>query len=157
MPFHELSPEKTTSHAELRVRFCDTDLMGIVHHANYLAYFEAGRVDWLRRRGVTYRDWAARGIHLPVVDASVRYHKPARFDDVIVVATTLGELRAASLRFDYRITRDGTLLCEGSTRLGCIDDAHRVRRFDPETLDVLRAGERVDAADDAERHGPPAG
>ena len=81
--------------------------MGIVHHSNYLAYFEAGRVEWLRRRGVTYADWASRGIHLPVVEASVRYRAPARFDDVIAIETHLVELRAASVRFEYRMERIG--------------------------------------------------
>src|SRR5450755_4199220 len=101
----------------LRVRFCETDLMGIVHHSNYLAYFEAGRVEWLRRRGVTYADWAARGIHLPVVEASVRYRAPARFDDIIAVETRLVEIRAAPLRFEYRMERlmghEPELLAEG--------------------------------------------
>ena len=102
---HPLDPERAITRSRLRVRFCETDLMGIVHHSNYLAYFEAGRVEWLRRRGVTYADWAARGIHLPVVEASVRYRAPARFDDVIAIETRLVELRAASLRFEYRMER----------------------------------------------------
>src|SRR5580704_942830 len=93
----------------LRVRFCDTDLMGIVHHANYLAYFEMGRVEWLRRRGVTYVDWTVRGLHLPVVDAALRYRAPARFDDALVVEARLVELRAASLRFEYRLERESDL------------------------------------------------
>src|SRR5580698_907769 len=78
-----LDPAKSKTTAEVRVRFCDTDLMGIVHHANYFAYFEVGRVEWLRKRGVAYTDWASRGLHLPVVDASIRYRVPARFDDVL--------------------------------------------------------------------------
>src|ERR1044071_7606347 len=77
-----LDPPHLTSRMSLRVRFCETDLMGIVHHANYLAYLEAGRVDWLRKRGVTYASWAAQGRHLPVVEVGVQYRAPARFDDV---------------------------------------------------------------------------
>src|SRR5438132_11070993 len=118
---HPLDPSRALTRSRLRVRFCETDLMGIVHHSNYLAYFEAGRVEWLRRRGVAYTDWAARGMHLPVVDAQVRYRAPARFDDLIDVETALGELRAATLRFDYRILRAGLLLCEGATRLACVN------------------------------------
>jgi acyl-CoA thioester hydrolase len=136
-----LDPQAARSTLRLRVRFCDTDLMGIVHHANYLEYFEAGRVEWLRRRGVNYADWAARGLHLPVVDASLKYRAPARFDDEIDVETTLGELRAASLRFDYRVTRSGSLLCEGSTRLACVNSEHTLRRFTDEMLTVLTARE----------------
>src|SRR5579859_1715980 len=111
-----LDPLAATSSSTLRVRFCDTDLMGIVHHANYLSYFEMGRVDWLRRRGVTYAEWTERGFHLPVIEASVRYRAPARFDDDLVVESRLVDLRAASLRFDYRLTRGEQLLAEGTTR-----------------------------------------
>jgi acyl-CoA thioester hydrolase len=129
----------------LRVRFCDTDLMGIVHHANYLEYFEAGRVEWLRRRGVTYASWAARGMHLPVVEANVRYRAPARFDDVVEVETRLTQLRSLSLRFVYRLARSGTTLAEGFTRLACVDAAHHLQRFPPDVLHVLTSPESVPA------------
>jgi acyl-CoA thioester hydrolase len=125
----------------LRIRFCETDLMGIVHHANYLQYFEAGRVEWLRRRGVTYADWARRGIHLPVVDAQLRYRAPARFDDVIQVETRLTAVRSHSLRFDYVIFRAETKLAEGSTRLACVDGDHLLLRIPEDVEDVLRAAE----------------
>jgi acyl-CoA thioester hydrolase len=148
---HPLDPAKTSTITRMRVRFCDTDLMGIVHHANYLAYFEAGRVAWLRRRGVTYSEWAGRGMHLPVVDASLRYRQPARFDDLIDVETVLSELRAASLRYDYRIRRDGLLLAEGTTRLACVDEKHAVRRFTDEMLEVLM---RAEGGAPAEREHP---
>lgn len=125
----------------MRVRFCETDLMGIVHHGSYLIYFEAGRVEWLRKRGVTYADWAARGIHLPVVEAHVHYHSPARFDDAIEVETRLEQLRTVSLKFAYRILRDGKSLAEGYTRLGCIDADHRLLRITEEMRAVLLGGE----------------
>jgi hypothetical protein len=78
---HEPPPAYLTSRFGLQVRFCETDLMGIVHHANYLTYFEAGRVDWLHRRGISYDVWTKQGIHLPVVETHLRYRKAARFDD----------------------------------------------------------------------------
>ena len=78
----------------LQVRFCETDLMGIVHHANYLLYFEAGRVDWLHRRSISYDVWTKQGIHLPVVESQLRYRKAARFDDVLHVDTTCALVRA---------------------------------------------------------------
>src|SRR5579859_717778 len=136
-----LDPLAATSSSTLRVRFCDTDLMGIVHHANYLSYFEAGRVDWLRRRGVTYADWAARGIHLPVVEANVRYRAPARFDEVLDVETRMTQLRAYSLSFDYRLERDGVLLAEATTRLACVNQAHALSRIPPDVLRILASGE----------------
>ena len=126
---------------ELRVRFCETDLMGIVHHGSYLVYFEAGRVEWLRRRGVTYADWASSGVHLPVVEAHVSYKAPSRFDDLLVVETTLTELRAVSMKFAYRIRRGTTAIAEGWTRLGCIDAEHKLLRIPEYMRDVLLAGE----------------
>jgi acyl-CoA thioester hydrolase len=141
---HPLDPGRAVTRSRLRVRFCETDLMGIVHHSNYLAYFEAGRVEWLRRRGVTYADWASRGIHLPVVEASVRYRAPARFDDVIAIETHLVELRAASVRFEYRMERIGDepeLLAEGFTRLACVNERHMVQRFSGETLATFGSAE----------------
>jgi acyl-CoA thioester hydrolase len=140
-----IDPASARTRAGVRVRFCDTDLMGIVHHANYLAYFEMGRVEWLRRRGVTYADWTMRGLHLPVVDASVRYRAPARFDDALVVETCLVELRAASLRFDYRLQRRDELLAEGSTRLACIGPGHKPQRFPDDVLRVLASPESAAA------------
>jgi acyl-CoA thioester hydrolase len=138
---HAIDPARTASRLALRVRFCETDLMGIVHHANYLAYLEAGRVDWLRKRGVTYADWAARGRHLPVVDCTLRYRAPARFDDVLEIETRLADLRAVSLRYDYAVTREGVLLAEGSTRLASVDETHKLQRFTDEMLDVLTSAE----------------
>jgi acyl-CoA thioester hydrolase len=117
--------------------------MGIVHHRNYLVYFEAGRVEWLRRRGVTYADWAARGVHLPVVEAHAYYRAPARFDDLLVVETTLTELRVVSMKLGYRILRGDTLIAEGLTRLGCIDANHKLLRIPEPMRDVLRSGEVV--------------
>jgi acyl-CoA thioester hydrolase len=136
-----VTTEHATSQLELRVRFCETDLMGIVHHGSYLVYFEAGRVEWLRRRGVTYADWAARGVHLPVVEAHVQYRAPSRFDDLLVVETTLTELRTVSLKFGYRIVRGVDVIAEGMTRLGCIDASHKLLRIPEEMRDVLLSGE----------------
>ncbi len=138
-----IDPANSTSSLGFRVRFCETDLMGIVHHANYFQYFEMGRVEWLRRRGVTYARWASEGTHLPVVDAQARYRKPCRFDEWLALETTLGELRSHSLRFDYRLTRpaDGALIAEGSTRLACIDGTHRLVAFADSMLATLLSAE----------------
>jgi acyl-CoA thioester hydrolase len=136
-----IDPQKSTSRTELRVRFCETDLMGIVHHGSYLVYFEVGRVEWLRRRGVTYADWASRGVHLPVVELNVSYRTPLRFDEVFVLETSLVELRSVSMKFAYRILRDDTRIAEGWIRLGCIDDAHKLLRIPEAMREVLLGGE----------------
>jgi acyl-CoA thioester hydrolase len=131
----------------LRVRFYETDRMGIVHHASYVGYLEVARVEWLRRRGVAYASWAQRGLHLAVVDVSLKYRAPARFDDEIDVETVLVERRAASIRFDYRLVRaaDGVLLAEGSTRLACVDAEGTLKRMHGEMADVLARGESAGA------------
>lgn len=146
---HDLTIDasRAVTRSKLRVRFCETDLMGIVHHSNYLAYYEAGRVEWLRRRGVTYVDWAARGVHLPVVEASVRYRAPAKFDDVLIIETRLSTLRHVSLRFDYSMKRGDQLLSEGFTRLACVDHAHALQRFPADVLEALTSGEVAEAGD----------
>ncbi len=120
--------------------------MGIVHHATYLVYFEAGRVEWLRRRGVAYADFKDRGVDLPVVGAQVQYRAPSRFDDVLTIETTLARLRTVSLDFTYRILRDETLVAEGSTRLACIDKSHKLYRLPPDLCAILLAGESVEAS-----------
>lgn len=138
-----IDPTKASSVTEIRVRFCETDLMGIVHHGSYLVYFEAGRVEWLRRRGVTYADWASEGVHLPVVEAHVGYKAPSRFDDLLRVETMLTELRSVSLKFVYTIRRGETAIAEGWTRLACIDGAHKLLRIPDPMRDILLAGERA--------------
>ena len=133
---------KSTTTTTLRVRFCETDLMGIVHHATYLVYFEAGRVDWLRRRGITYADWTTRGVHVPVTSAELQYRAPSRFDDVLTIETTLAKLRSVSLDFRYRILRETTLIAEGFTRLACIDASHKLLRIPEELRETLLAAEQ---------------
>ena len=139
----EIHPDKSTSVLDLRVRFCETDLMGIVHHGSYLVYFEAGRVEWLRRRGVTYADWATRGVHLPVVEAHVNYRAPSRFDDVLAVRTTLAELRIVSMKFTYEIRRGDAVIADGWTRLGCIDAEHKLLKMPESMREVLLSGESI--------------
>jgi acyl-CoA thioester hydrolase len=123
----------------LRVRFCDTDLMGIVHHAKYLEYFEAGRVEYLHRRGIGYRDCVDRGVHLPVVETSARYRRTVRFDERLVIETSLTELGRATMRFTYRLLRDdpsGELVAEGATLLACVGANHVPRRI-PDDLAAM--------------------
>lgn len=130
-----------TSRMTLLVRFCETDLMGIVHHANYLLYFEAGRVDWLHRRGIAYEAWAKRGIHLPVVETRLRYRKAARFDETLVVETTCSEVTRVTVRFAYRLFRGDDLLCEGETLLACVGANLTAMRIPPDIAEVFRSPE----------------
>lgn len=103
--------------AELRVRYADTDAMGVVYHANYLVWFEVGRNEIMRAWGLPYIDFEKRGVMVPVVEASVRWLYPARYDDVLRVETRVADLSPARITFAYRIVQaeDGKLCCEGTT------------------------------------------
>ncbi|HYQ02682.1 MAG TPA: thioesterase family protein [Polyangiaceae bacterium] len=139
-------PAHCVSRHVVRVRFGETDLMGIVHHGTYISYFEVGRVEYMRRRGLDYNSWTELGIHLPVVEAHVRYRKSARFDEVLCVESRLTELTRVKVRFDYRLLRGGLvkpdeLVAEGFTLLACVDDNHIPRRIPPNADAILRGPE----------------
>jgi acyl-CoA thioester hydrolase len=136
-----LDAESSQSLVQVRVRFDETDAMGIVHHGRYLGFLEIARVEWLRKRGIRYADWAAMGRHLAVVEASCKYMQSARFDDLLDIEVTLSELRGASLRFVYVIRRGGVVLTEGMTRHACIDDDGKLCRLDDTMFEVLKRGE----------------
>ena len=141
-----LAPHLTSRYA-LLVRFCETDLMGIVHHANYLTYFEAGRVDWLHRRGISYTEWEKRGIHLPVVEVNIRYRRTARFDELLCIETRLADLQRVQMRFDYRLLRPELsnggeeLVAEGYTTLACVGHDHVIRRVPADAESILTGPE----------------
>jgi acyl-CoA thioester hydrolase len=134
-------PAYLTSTYPLTVRFCETDLMGIVHHANYLVYFEAGRVDWLHKRGIQYEAWVQKGIHLPVVETRLRYRKAARFDEHLVVASTCAEVTRVTVRFGYVITRGEDRICEGETLLACVGHDLLPKRIPADIAEVFRSAE----------------
>jgi acyl-CoA thioester hydrolase len=124
---------------EIRVIYGDTDQMGVVYYGNYLRYFEAGRNEWLRGKGATYRDLeTTHAIYLPVSEAKVSYKRPARYDDIITVETRLGELGRVSLRFDYRAVRGEDLLALGHTVHACIGHDGELREFPEAMLAMLR-------------------
>ncbi len=135
------APAHLTSRMTLAVRFCETDLMGIVHHANYLTYFEAGRVDWLHRRGISYDKWVEKGIHLPVVEAKLRYKKAARFDETLTIETSCVDITRVTVRFGYRILRGADVLCEGETLLACVGQDLAPKRIPPDIDAVFRSPE----------------
>jgi acyl-CoA thioester hydrolase len=117
--------------------------MGIVHHANYLEYFEAARVDFIHKRGVSYEEWLKQGVHLPVVEVAVRYRKAARFDEILVVESTCVEISRVTVRFTYRIERGADLLVEGSTLLACVGDTLAPKRIPEAIANVFRSPEQL--------------
>src|SRR5215831_14447543 len=158
--------------ARIRVIFGDTDQMGMVYYASYLRYFEIARNEYLRQAGATYRAFEeTHGLRLPVVEAHVRYHKPARYDDEVVIATAVEPRGAASVRFVYELHRaaddldgdphrvpnpprdglrrassstPGALLVSGWTVHACINGDGRVVRIPGEMRDAvgIRGGAR---------------
>jgi len=114
----EVGLTKHAGEARLRVRYAETDQMGVVYHSNYLIWFEVGRVELIRSMGLDYKRMEAEeGCGIAVVDVHVRYRAPARYDDELVVRTTLLAARGAVIKFGYRVLRvaDEVLLCEGET------------------------------------------
>jgi acyl-CoA thioester hydrolase len=104
--------------ARVRVRYAETDQMGVVYHANYLVWFEVGRVEFMRAHGFSYKQMELEeGCMIAVVEANVRYRAPARYDEELVVETRLVNARGSVIRFGYRVLReaDDLLLCEGET------------------------------------------
>jgi acyl-CoA thioester hydrolase len=91
----------------VRVRYAETDQMGVAYYANYLVWFEIGRTDWLRETGWSYREMERDGISLPVIEAHCDYRQPARYDDEIEIRTRATLLTPARIRFDYEIVRRG--------------------------------------------------
>ncbi len=129
---------------EIRVIYADTDQMGVVYYSNYLRFFEAARNEWLRAKGVRWRDVEeAHAVYLPVAEVKASYKRPARYDDVIAVETRLGDLGLVSLRFDYRIVRGDDLLVLGHTVHACIGRDGGIREFPAALLAQLREEERA--------------
>lgn len=133
---------------EVRVRYAETDQMGIAHHANYLIWFEAGRSDLCREKGFSYKEMEEQDNALMVVAESyVRYKAPAFYEDVLTVRTQIGEIRSRSLRFVYEIYRaaDDTLLAEGET-LHLVTDQNKKVRTLPDVYRRLLADEEDELA-----------
>ncbi len=115
----------------LRVRFAETDAMGIAHHANYLVYFEAGRVELSRQGGASYADLEASGFSLAVSEVEIRYIAPAQFDQWIGVQAQVEDVRSRSVRFSYQIVDAETqqLLVTGRTKHICVNRDGEVCRI----------------------------
>ena len=121
----------------LRVLYADTDAVGVVWHGTYLRWFERARTELMRRAGLPYTALLERGLNLPAVEALVRYRKPARFDDELVLRAAASQPGGVRLRIDYRIEHDGTLIADGHTVHAFTDNDGKVRRPPRDVLEVL--------------------
>ena len=132
----------TTALSRIRVRYAETDQMGVVYHSNYFIWFEVGRVDLLRQIGFSYREMEQEdGCFIAVVDARCRFKAPARYDDEVVVRTRLKNVRESLIHFAYEVVResDAALLAEGETMHIVTDTTLRKRELPAKYMAVLKA------------------
>jgi len=116
---------------EVRVRYAETDRMGLLHHANYFVYFEMGRTELLRKRGAVYRDVEDAGHFLVIVEAGCKFKRRARYDDLLTLRTIVERVSRVKIVHRYEVRRDGLLLAEGHTTLACIDRDGRPQALPP--------------------------
>ncbi len=117
----------TSGEIHIRVRYAETDRMGLLHHANYLVYFEQGRTELLRQQGFSYRDIEDQGFYLVLTKVQVRYKSPAYYDDLLTLKTIVQRVTLVKIEHRYELLRDGILLAEGETTLGCVDKSGKVQ------------------------------
>lgn len=132
-----MSPAHSTS--RVRVRYAETDKMGVVYYANYLVWFEVGRTDLLRREGWSYRDMEADGFALPVMEAHCEYRQSARYDDELDIRTAGSMMSPVRVRFEYSVVRasDGAVLAEGHTVHASLDSQGRPRRLPEQIVNLF--------------------
>jgi acyl-CoA thioester hydrolase len=136
-----VSGNPTVSETRIRVRYAETDQMGVVYHANHFIWFEVGRVELLRQLGFSYRDMeASDGCFIAVVDARCRYKAPARYDDEIIVRTHIKNIRESLIHFGYELLRvdDGALLAEGETTHLVTDSGMKVTPIPQKYVNAFR-------------------
>jgi acyl-CoA thioester hydrolase len=128
------------SRTEIRVRYAETDQMGLAHHMNYLAWFELGRTDLMRANGLSYAELEKGGVLLPVARAELDYRKGAGYDERVVIQSRVREVRSRAVVFAYEAVRaeDGALLASGTTTLVCTDSELRTRRIPEPALRILK-------------------
>jgi acyl-CoA thioester hydrolase len=128
-----------SSVSRLRVRYAETDKMGVVYYANYLVWFEVGRADLLRSLGWSYREMELAGISLPVIEAHCNYLRPARYDDEIEVKTEGRMLSPVRMEFEYQVVRteDGTIAAEGKTVHAALDQTGKPCRLPARVREVF--------------------
>ncbi|MFN4082926.1 MAG: acyl-CoA thioesterase [Bacteroidia bacterium] len=128
------------SKTQIRVRYAETDQMGVVYHGNFATYFEVARVEALRQLGLTYKGFEEKGIIMPVLKLTVNFNKPAKYDDLLTIETTIEKLPLVKMTFYFKVFNEkNDLLCTGETILAFIDKATNKPTSCPkELLDKLK-------------------
>ncbi|WP_276976503.1 thioesterase family protein [Flavobacterium filum] len=123
---------------QVRVRYSETDQMGVVYHGNYLPYFEIGRVEWLRNHGISYKSMEENGIALPIVNININYKKPARYDDLLTVRTTFKNQSSVKIEFECKIENEkGELLTTADFVLVFVDIKTGKPTLPPENIKAI--------------------
>jgi acyl-CoA thioester hydrolase len=122
----------------VRVRYADTDKMGIVYHGTYPVYFEVGRSEYIRKKGFTYRDFEEMGYQLVVVELEAKYYGSATYDDLITVRTGISELKTRGLTFHYEIFKNGTMIVEGRTKHICLNSGRKPALIPSPLVEILK-------------------
>ena len=116
-----------TGETQIRVRYAETDRMGLLHHANYLVYFEQARTELLRAQGLTYKDMEDQGFYLVITNVEVKFKSPARYDDMLTIQTTVSRTTPVRIEHTYAVTCDGRAVADGKTTLACVDRAGKLQ------------------------------
>jgi acyl-CoA thioester hydrolase len=124
---------------KIRVQYYETDRMGVVHHSNYIRYFETGRTEFIRSCGISYADIEAGGVLMPIISTECRYFAPARYDEILTIRTKISGEITARIGFEYEIYNEAAqLVCTGSTTLAFVDADTRRPVRPPEAILELR-------------------
>lgn len=122
------------SNLELKARYAETDMMGIIHHSVYPVWYEAARTEFIKMAGMTYTELEKGGIMLPLSELNCKYFRPVKYEDVVTVQTRLSKLSFAKIEFSYRVMLDGQIMASGSSLHGFVD----AKTFRPVSLKKVR-------------------
>jgi acyl-CoA thioester hydrolase len=124
----------------LRVRYADTDRMGIVYYGTYPVYLEVGRSEFMRAKGFPYRDLEEQGYHLVVTGIEIKYYNPAVYDDLLIVRTSVSDVQSRGVTFNYTVLRDEATVIQGKTRHICVTAERKATRLPAFLVEALKNG-----------------
>ena len=122
----------------VRVRYADTDKMGVVYHGTYSEYFEVGRSEYIRKKGFTYKDFEEMGYQLVVVELEAKYYNSATYDDLLTVRTGISEIKSRGLTFHYEIHKNGNIIVEGRTKHICLNSDRKPALIPSPLVEILK-------------------
>jgi acyl-CoA thioester hydrolase len=122
----------------VRVRYADTDTLGIVYYGTYPIYFEIGRSEYMREKGFTYRKFEEEGHHLVVTGMEIKYHTSASYDDLLIIRTSVSDIQSRGLTFNYAVIKDGSTVVLGKTKHICVNQERKSVRIPSSLVNILK-------------------